>query len=176
MDFYDLVIAFVIVIAVVWTIGIVFISINSSSMKQSQLQVPIRPYTEETGLMRITAGATSGWGWYVNDQLHRLDGPAVMLQSGEVRWYTNDQCHRTNGPAVFYPDGTQAWYFNGTRHRTDGPAVLYPDGTQSWYYNDKRHRTDGPAVTHATGQVEYWVNGRQLSEYEMMFIINKENT
>ena len=28
-------------------------------------------------------------------------------------WYLNDKLHRENGPAVEYADGTKVWYLNG---------------------------------------------------------------
>lgn len=68
---------------------------------------------------------------------------------GSKWWYKNDQIHRTNGPANIYSDGQQTWYLRHQRHRTSGPAVIYSDGT-----------------------VEYWINGRELSDYELMFLHN----
>ena len=43
-------------------------------------------------------------------------------------------------------------------------------GTKNYYQDDNRHRVIGPAVTYSSGQVEYWINGKELSEYEIMFI------
>ncbi len=48
--------------------------------------------------------------WYVDDKLHRLDGPAVEFASGSKFWYQNDQWHRLDGPAIEYADGTKFWY------------------------------------------------------------------
>jgi hypothetical protein len=80
--------------------------------------------------------------WYHNDNLHRLDGPAVEYVDGSKEWYVDDKCHRTDGPAVEYASGTKCWYVDGKRHRTDGPAVEYASGTKCWYH-------DGDELTEA---------------------------
>jgi len=49
-------------------------------------------------------------------------------------WYLNDRLHREDGPAVEWA-GTKVWYINGKRHREDGPAVEWADGYKSWYLN-----------------------------------------
>lgn len=51
--------------------------------------------------------------WYQNDQLNRLDGPAVEYANGHREWYQNDLLHRTNGPAVEYADGYREWWIEG---------------------------------------------------------------
>ena len=71
--------------------------------------------------------------WYLNDKLHREDGPAVEWPTGSKDWYLNGNLHREDGPAVEEPDGTKYWYFNNEYHREDGPAVEYPDGEKFWY-------------------------------------------
>lgn len=73
--------------------------------------------------------------WYYNDQLHRVDGPAVEYAIGTRFWYLNGQLHRVDGPAIEYADGTRKWYSNGQLHRVDGPAIEYEGGTREWYLN-----------------------------------------
>jgi hypothetical protein len=51
--------------------------------------------------------------WYLNDNLHREDGPAVEWASGSKCWYLNGKCHREDGPAVEFANGTKEWYLNG---------------------------------------------------------------
>ena len=75
--------------------------------------------------------------WYLNDKLHRDDGPAVELPIGTKKWYLNGNIHRTDGPAVEYADGTKMWFVNGKCHRDDGPAVEYAGGINRWYLNNK---------------------------------------
>ena len=64
------------------------------------------------------------------------DGSSYECECGDQFWYLNGELHRTDGPAVIYPEGDQYWYLNDKVHRTDGPAVIYPNGDQYWYLND----------------------------------------
>ncbi len=56
--------------------------------------------------------------WYKDDKLHREDGPAVIIFSGERIWYNHGKVHRIDGPAV---EGTIG----------DGNIIL-----NKWYYYD----------------------------------------
>jgi len=57
---------------------------------------------------------------------------------GDKEWYLNDKLHRTDGPAIELANGYKAWYLNGKLHRTDGPAVELADGTKHWWLNGKQ--------------------------------------
>jgi hypothetical protein len=76
------------------------------------------------------------WGicHYLNDKLHRLDGPAIEYNSGDKGWYQNGLCHRLDGPAIEYVFGYKAWYQNDKLHRMDGPAIEYHYGDKKWFY------------------------------------------
>jgi len=50
--------------------------------------------------------------WYLNDKLHREDGPAIELANGTTEWYLNDKLHREAGPAVEGTGGYKAYYLN----------------------------------------------------------------
>jgi hypothetical protein len=65
---------------------------------------------------------------YTNErnEIHRLDGPAIIYPSGTEEWYKNNYLHRLDGPAIKRPDGTEEWRINGTRHREDGPTSIFP--------------------------------------------------
>ena len=55
---------------------------------------------------------------------------------GTILYYNeNDEVHRVNGPAVIWFNGTEGWYQNDKKHRLDGPAVIWDDGAKSWYIN-----------------------------------------
>ena len=42
-------------------------------------------------------------------------------------WYLNDQRHREDGPAVEYADGSKDWYLNGTEYtEAEWKAKLNP--------------------------------------------------
>jgi hypothetical protein len=61
-----------------------------------------------------------------------------VYPNGSKYWYLNNKLHRTDGPAIEYADGSKEWYLNGKRHRTDGPAVEFAGGDKYWWLNDKR--------------------------------------
>jgi len=84
--------------------------------------------------------------------------------NGTKEWYLNDKLHRTDGPACEFADGSKYWYLNGKCHRTDGPACEYADGAKSWYLNDNRHREDGPAIEYADGTKYWFLDGKQLTQ------------
>ena len=77
--------------------------------------------------------------WYLNNKVHREDGPAVEYADGTKYWFLDDILHRTDGPAVEYVNGNKLWYLDGKLHRTDGHAVEYADGTKEWYLNDVQY-------------------------------------
>ena len=58
---------------------------------------------------------------------------------GTKRWYLNNNFHRVDGPAIEWADGTKSWYLNGKLHRVDGPAIECADGSKYWYLNDKEY-------------------------------------
>lgn len=50
--------------------------------------------------------------------------------------------HRVNGPALIMDDGHEEWWLNGRLHRTDGPAITNALGRISWYVNDVKCETN----------------------------------
>ena len=63
---------------------------------------------------------------------------------GTKYYYVNNVLHREDGPAVEGFNGYKAWYKNGKYHREDGPAIEWASGTKEWFldgklygYNDK---------------------------------------
>jgi hypothetical protein len=82
---------------------------------------------------------------------------------GTKRWYLDDKLHREDGPAVEYTDG-RTWYLNGKLHRVDGPAMEYYNGSKYWFLNDKFHRTDGPAIELTSGTKYWFLNGVEYTE------------
>ena len=87
---------------------------------------------------------------------------------GYESWWLNGQLHRVDGPAVEYSNGGKAWYLNGKYHRVDGPAVECSDGSEFWYLNGKYHRVDGPAVEYADGYKAWYLNGREVTEEQVL--------
>lgn len=60
----------------------------------------------------------------------------MIARNGSNFWYLNDELHREDGPAIEWADGGNEWWLNGKFHRIDGPAVEWADGTKRWYLND----------------------------------------
>ena len=51
--------------------------------------------------------------WFLNGELHRLDGPAIESILGDEYWFLHGQYHRLDGPAVTYASGYKLWYYHG---------------------------------------------------------------
>ena len=98
--------------------------------------------------------------WYVDEKLHRIDGPAIIYPGGVEEWYVDGKIHRIGGPAITYPGGVEEWYVDGKIHRIGGPAVTHADGTEEWYVDGKKHRIGRPAVMHTDGTEEWYVDGK----------------
>jgi hypothetical protein len=58
-----------------------------------------------------------------------------VYANGTKSWYLNDKLHREDGPAVEYADGSKYWFLNGKLHREDGPAIEDANGSKEWYLN-----------------------------------------
>jgi hypothetical protein len=54
---------------------------------------------------------------------------------GYEYYYINDCLHREDGPALISPTGYRAWFINGVRHREDGPAEIYSSGLELYWLN-----------------------------------------
>jgi len=58
-----------------------------------------------------------------------------VYPNGSKFWWLNEDLHREDGPAIEWPYGTKEWHLNGLLHREDGPAIEYSNGTKEWYLN-----------------------------------------
>jgi len=115
-----------------------------------------KTYTFEGGVKR----------WWLNNKLHRTDGPALIEDDGTKEWFLNGELHRTDGPAVEYANGGKYWYLNGKPHREDGPAIEHHNGNKLWFLNGKIHRENGPAAIYFDGSKFWYLNGKKLTEKE----------
>lgn len=61
----------------------------------------------------------------------------IVYTNGNREWYQNDELHRLDGPALEYASGTRHWVRRNKRHRTDGPAIEYADGRKEWWIDGK---------------------------------------
>ena len=91
-----------------------------------------------------------------------------VYDNGNKEWYLNNKLHREDGPALEYADGYKAWFLNGKYHREDGPAIEYADGTTKWCLNGKYHRVDGPAIEYINGNKYWFLNGEEVTEQQVM--------
>lgn len=82
--------------------------------------------------------------WFLNDLLHREDGPAVDDVRGNCEWWLHGKRHREDGPAVENRTDFQ-WWVHGLLHREDGPAVI-------------RYNAEGDIISE-----EYWLNGIKIN-------------
>jgi len=62
----------------------------------------------------------------------------VVDLDGTQAWYLNDKLHREDGPAFVLSNGDKAWFINGKKHRVDGPAIIRANGKQEWWTNGNR--------------------------------------
>ena len=100
------------------------------------------------------------------DAFERLQLQRRVHEDGTISWHNSaNQLHRVNGPALIHPNGFQEWFQNGQLHRVNGPAMVGIEGTQLWIQNGLLHRTDGPAVD-SPGEKSWYLNGKQLTEEE----------
>ena len=112
--------------------------------------------------------------YYINCQLHREDGPAMIL------YYENGNIKE------------EGYYINGLLRRGDGPAWVdyYKNGNinhKEYYMNGELHRDDGSAWIeyYENGNVkyeEYYINGTEVTDIYNKYkkhltkkIINIEN-
>jgi hypothetical protein len=47
-------------------------------------------------------------------------------------------------------------------------------GNKFWYLKGKLHREDGPAIEYADGDKSWWLNGEEVTEEEVMGMLEKE--
>lgn len=76
--------------------------------------------------------------YFLNDIVHRVDGPAVMDGAGYEAWYLRGEFHRTDGPAVVATGGFEAYYIHGVRLPLEefikrcGGGQVYNPYTKTW--------------------------------------------
>lgn len=75
----------------------------------------------------------------------------AVYPDGTKKWYLNDTLHREDGPAIEFNDGTKKWFLNGELHREDGPAIEWGGGIMSWFLKGK-HQRDGSKHWYLNGK------------------------
>ena len=61
----------------------------------------------------------------------------LINKKGRKTWHLNNQRHRVNGPAVYVNPNNWCWCLHGRLHREDGPAVLQQNGTFMWFWHGR---------------------------------------
>jgi hypothetical protein len=56
----------------------------------------------------------------------------ITYSTGCKIYYVNDKLHREDGPAVERADGCKGYWIHGKRHREDGPAIEWEN--RKYYY------------------------------------------
>lgn len=116
---------------------------------------------------------------WVNDigEFSRTDGPAQIYTSGKQCWYLNNQLHRPDGPAIINPPSSRGvqeeWYLHGLRHRDNGPAEIWADGSKYWWFNNQRHCASGPAIVAAVGDTRWYLHGTNYTLEEFQSVAPK---
>ena len=67
-----------------------------------------------------------------------MNNGLIIDVDGNKEWYLNGELHREDGPAVIYTDGHKEWYLHGNKHRENGPAVEWIGGSKEWYIHGKK--------------------------------------
>ena len=82
--------------------------------------------------------------WYLNDQLHREDGPAIEWSDGSKEWYLNGELHREDDPAFEWCN--KEWFLNG-KHITEEEHRKATESTVEMTMEDKHHVTHTSPIT-----------------------------
>lgn len=67
------------------------------------------------------------------DKLHRLVGPAIETPSMTM-WCREGNLHREDGPALILTEDALSYWKNGSLHRDDGPAIVDEKNKIKEYY------------------------------------------
>ena len=67
-----------------------------------------------------------------------IEYTAKVYPNGDKFWWLNDKLHREDGPAYESANGDKFWYLNDKLHREDGPAIEWANGDKEWYLNDEK--------------------------------------
>ena len=77
--------------------------------------------------------------WYVNNKLHREDGPAIERSDGTKHWFLNGKLHRKDGPAVEYNSNMNVWFSNLGPYTESAPSLEWESGNKMWFLSGFKH-------------------------------------
>ena len=64
----------------------------------------------------------------------------IYLDNNSFSFFMGDNFHRANGPAVNGDSGNKYWMQNNEYHRLDGPAIEHSNGAKEWFQYGKSCR------------------------------------
>ena len=65
---------------------------------------------------------------------------SIINKYGTKYWYDeNNNLHRVNEPAIEWYDGNKEWWIHGSRHRENGPAIYWINNYKRWFLNNKEY-------------------------------------
>jgi hypothetical protein len=70
----------------------------------------------EIEIYRDTSSSTKYTTYHYHGQPHRLNGPAILWNDGDLRWGQYGSYHRLNGPAHVDKNDGVRWYTRGRQH------------------------------------------------------------
>lgn len=88
---------------------------------------------------------------------------------GATCYYLGDDLHRPDGPAVIWPDNYNIWALHGKFHRLDGPAVVYSFGKEEWWIDGENITGDLIKWMIENEIITYWKEWSPLDW--MMFVL-----
>jgi hypothetical protein len=77
---------------------------------------------------------------------------------GDNVYFLNDKLHRTNGPAIEYVSGSKCWYLNGFEHNDKGPSGVYDTHLKLWHINNKHQTLKNTTTTLKPQIFQYQLN------------------
>ena len=101
----------------------------------------VRLEKEYTVIAIITENLEREEVWYLDDEIHRSDGPAIInyYKNGSVisqEWWVHNETHREGLPAriTYFENGdieSQQWWTHSVLGRKDGCSTIWykPDGS-----------------------------------------------
>lgn len=85
----------------------------------------------DKGISECTDGSKE---WFYNDLKYKQT-PIIYVNEDKF-WYLNNLLHRLQGPAVEYTNGDKEWWKYGLRHRLNAPAIIRSNGKEFWEFGD----------------------------------------
>jgi hypothetical protein len=118
--------------------------------------------------------ATKIYELYMENAVAQNEQPQMKVNKyGTKLWYLRDELHRINGPAVEWTDGNKQWRLHGKLHREDGPANEYANGKEWWLHG--KHYDDVKQWAQAVLKLRNKPHDEQAAEDYLRMILTKDD-